>query len=399
MITTLNAARRRRLPLVSIAGILASARPDELRPGGVWRGDRYLPPIAGSAYGTLSTLDTLAASRQSVVQFGEDNAWNSIAAALAAHNAQVNDMLGTLVERTTDVRRAYGTTDAKTMDELDQWGRGDAQKVTAGISVDFPLRRYGSELQWTLQMMQQMPASQLAAEVAAIMDADRLNFTRQIKRALFTPTNATFVDKLGYPANVSLNIKALVNADSAGIPVGPNGETFNGASHTHYLATASLVAANLSALILTVQEHYNAGTPVVYISSTDEAAVRALTGFQPAYDMRLTIADTVTRPQQGLDMANLYDRFIGYFGAAEVWIKPWMLAGYLFAYVQGQPPPLVMRVPTFEAAADLRLVADEGRHPLHARSYERQYGVGVWNRTNGAILFTGGGSYTVPSSF
>lgn len=401
MTRTTNAARRQaNAPLVSLAGILKSARPDELRPGGRWIGDRYLPPIAGGAYGTLSTLDTLAASRQSVVQFGEDNAWNSIAAALAAHNAQVNDMLGDFVERTTDVRRAYGTTDVKVMDELDQWGRGDAQKVTAGVSVDFPMRRYGNELQWTLQMMQQMPASQLAAEVAAIMDADRLNFTRQIKRALFTATNNTsYVDTLGYPAGVTLTIRALVNADSVGIPVGPNGETFNGASHTHYLATASLTAANLSALILTVQEHYNAGTPVVYISSTDEAAVRALTGFQPAYDMRLTIADTVTRPTQGLDMANLYDRFIGYFGAAEVWIKPWMLASYIFAWVKGQPPPLVMRVPAFDVPADLRLIADEGRHPLHARSYERQFGVGVWNRTNGAVLYTASGTYATPTSF
>ncbi len=363
----------------------------------VLAGEMAPPVVAGGAFGTLSTLDTLASVRQSVVEFGEDRAWDSISSALAAHNAQVQDMLGTLVERTTDVRRAYGTTDAKTMQELDQWGQGDAQKITAGVSVDFPLRRYGDSLQWTRQWMMSNTVAQLAAEVAAIMDADRLNFQRQVKRAIYGPTNTTFVDKLGNPANISLAVKAFVNADSAGIPVGPNGETFNGASHTHYLATASLTAANLAALILTVQEHYNSGTPVVYISSTDEAAVRALTGFVPAVDPRLIQATSVTRPAVGLDLANLYDRMIGYFGAAEVWVKPWVLASYIFAYVQGQPAPLVMRVPTFGGLDTLALMAEDERYPLRARTYERQFGIGVWNRTNGAVLYTGGGAYTAPS--
>lgn len=365
---------------------------------GLILGGEFVPlPIWGGAFGTISTLDTLASIRQSVLDFGEDKAWDSIGVALAAHNVQVNDMLGTLVERTTDSRRAYGTTDAKTMQELDQWGQGDAQKVTAGVSVDFPLRRYGDSLQWTRQWMMSNTVAQLAAEVSAIMDADRLNFIKQVKRAIYFPTNTTFIDKLGMPAGISLNIKAFLNADSAGIPVGPNGEVFVGSSHTHYLATASMIAANLAALILTVQEHYNTGVPIVYVSSTDEAAVRALTGFVPAVDPRLIQATTVTRPAQGLDMANLYDRFIGYFGAAELYVKPTAIAGYLFAYVQGQPAPLVMRVPTFGGLDQLSLMAEDERYPLRARTYERQFGVSVWQRMGGAVLYTGSGTYAAPS--
>src|SRR5687768_10568276 len=136
------------------------------------------------AYGTLSTLDTLSSIRQTVIEYGEDNAWGAVEAALRAHNAQVQEMLGTLVERTTDVRRGYGTADAKTMDELDQWGLPDAQKITAGAAIDFPLRRYGNSLQWTRQWMMSNTVSQLAAEVSSIMDADRLNFQRQVKRAV-----------------------------------------------------------------------------------------------------------------------------------------------------------------------------------------------------------------------
>src|SRR5436853_7325712 len=185
------------------------------------------------AYGTLSTLDTLASIRQSVVAFGEDRAWTSIQAALDAHNAQFNELLGTLVDRTTDTRRSYGTGDTKSMDEMDQWGQADAQKIAASVAVDFPLRRYGNSLQWTRQWMMSNTVAQLAAEVNSIMDSDRTNLLRQIQRAVYLPTNYTFTDKLGVPANVPLNVKAFANNDGSGYPVGPNGELFTG-THNHY---------------------------------------------------------------------------------------------------------------------------------------------------------------------
>ena len=349
------------------------------------------------AYGTLSTLDALAAIRQSVADYGEDRAWASIEAALSAHNAQVAEMRGDLVERTTDVQRAYGTTDSKRMDEMDQWGLPDAQKITAGVTVGFPLRRYGNSLQWTRQWMMSNTVSQLAAEVAAIMDADRLNFIRQVKRAIFTPTNASFVDKLGQPAGVTLALKAFVNADSAGIPVGPNGETFNGATHTHYLANAGLDATSATALVTAVQEHYNTGIPRIYINVANEAAWRGLTGFTAYVDPRLTLNSNANQPFTRSNISDIYDRAIGIYGNAEVVIKPWMIAGYAFAYVAGAPVPLVQRVHSSGGLADLQLVYDDERHPLRAREYENMFGISVWNRTNGAVLDFVNASYTAPT--
>ena len=335
--------------------------------------------------------------RQTVIEFGEDRAWDSISAALAAHNAQKADMRGDLVERSTDVRRAYGTTDAKRMDEMDQWGLPDAQKVTAGVTVDFPLRRYGNSLQWTYQVFRQWPVSQLAAEVAAIMDADRLNWIKQVKRAIFNPTNTTFIDKLGQPANISLAVKAFVNADSAGIPVGPNGETFVGSSHTHYLGSATLDVTAADALVLAVQEHYNSGVPRIYINSANEAAWRGLTGFVAYVDPRLTLNSNANQPFTRSNISNIYDREIGLYKNAVVVIKPWMIANFAFAYVSGAPVPLVERVPTIDGLGDLQLMYEDERHPLRARSYENQFGVGVWNRTNGAVLDFANASYTAPT--
>jgi hypothetical protein len=348
------------------------------------------------AYGTLSTLDTLASIRQSVIAFGEDRAWQSISAALDSHNAQFNEMLGTLVDRTSDARRSYGTGDVKVMDELDQWGQSDAQKISAAQTVDFPLRRYGNSLQWTRQWMISNTVEQLAAEVSGIMDADRSNLLRQVKRAVYIPTNTTFIDKLGVPANVSLAVKAFANNDGSGYPVGPNGEVF-ATSHQHYLANATLTATVATNLVTAVQEHYNSGTPVIVINSADEAAWRALTGFVAYVDPRLTLNANANQPTTRVNFANTYNREIGLYGAAVVRIKPWALANYAFAYIEGQEPPLAMRVPQVDMLGDLNLQYEDERLPLRARSYERQFGVGVWQRVGGAVLEFNNGTYQTPT--
>lgn len=347
------------------------------------------------AYGSLSTLDTLRSIRQTVVTFGEDRAWTSIQAALDAHNAQFQELLGKLVERTTDTRRAYGTADVKQMDEMDQWGQSDAQKITASVAVDFPLRRYGSSLQWTRQWMMSNTVAQLAAEVNAIMDSDRTNLLKQIKRAVYIPTDFTFTDKLGIPANVPLNLRAFANNDGLAYPVGPNGEVFP-TSHTHYLANATLTGAAADSLVLAVQEHYNSGSPVIVINSADEAAWRALPNFKPYIDPRLTQNYNINMPLERLNFANTFNREIGLYGAALLRVKPWAIANYAFAYIEGQEAPLCMRVPQYEGLGDLNLDYEDERLPLRARSYGRQFGIGVWQRVGGAVLEFNNAAYQVP---
>ncbi len=344
-------------------------------------------------YGTLSVSDLLASTQQSVAQVGEQQVFQAIDDALRAHNAITQDMLGTLVEISADRQRRYGGPDAMQMDEIDEYGTPDAQKVTAGQTVAFPLRLYGLAVQWTRKYFQNHTAAELAAQFVAAQDADVKAIQREFKRAIFGPTNRTFTDRL--IDNVDLAVKAFANADGAPLPVGPTGDTFVGATHTHYLATATLDAASLTALIDTVIEHHNIGMPVVYINKAQEATVRGLTGFTAYLDARLLPATTANQARGTLDQMNPQNRAIGLFGAAEIWVKPWMPATYLFAWVMGGPRPLVMR--QRPNGGGLAVVADEEAHPLRARSIEREFGVGVWTRTNGAILFGGGATYVAPT--
>jgi hypothetical protein len=177
----------------------------------------YALPMGGGTFGTLSTLDTLAATQQSIAAYGEDRAWREVEAALAAHNTQMTQMLGLLVERTEDRQRRYGSAASKTMQVADQFGRPQAQKVTAGVTLGFPLFLFEDALQWTRKFTQANgSAQQLAAEFDAILDADRRQVMYEIKAALMGTGNYTFNDVL--VDNVALAVKRLVNADSAAIP-------------------------------------------------------------------------------------------------------------------------------------------------------------------------------------
>lgn len=350
-------------------------------------------------FGTLSVLDTLRASQQTVAGFGEDKAFAAIAQGLAVHNALVAEAAGDLCEFTADNLRRYGTVATMEMEEVDEYGAVDTQKVTAGANVGFPLRKPQIAIGWTRTFMLTQPVGELAAQFEAAREADMRRIMRDIRRALFVPTN-----NLGYRdrlvANVTLPLRALVNGDGEGIPNGPNGEPFDGATHSHYLATASLVAANLLAEIETVAEHGVAGQLRLYINRAQEAAIRAMPNFSPYVDSRIIPVGAAPRADGALDVTNLGNRAIGIFDIAEVWVKPWILAGYQFVFDRrATNKPLVFRTrsgqPTGLGA--LQIAADHEHYPLRAQHLEREYGIGVYTRTNGAVLYNGGATYAVPA--
>jgi len=344
-------------------------------------------------YGTLSISDLLA-NQNTIAKIGEDNAFQAIDAARNAHNAIVAEMLAPLVDTTTDLQRRYGGVDQFTMDEIDEYGTPDVQKIAAGSIVGFPMRLYGGALQWTRKYFQTATGKELAEQYIGMEDADLRNTIRLVKKTIFTPTNYTFIDRLTNNA-INLFVKALANADGAPIPAGPNGEIFDGTTHNHYLGTASFVASDLTALTETVIEHWNEGQCLVYINRAQEAAIRAFTGFSPYLDARLIPQTTVTIGAEPLNQRNLYNRAIGVFGAAEVWVKPWMPSGYAFAFMSGAPKPVVMRERN-PGSGTLQLVGDYDEHPLRSRTYERECGFGVWTRTNGAVLDTAHATYNTP---
>lgn len=352
------------------------------------------------AWGTLSTLDTLKSTFQTIAEFGEEYAFQQFQLLLDAHNKIMNGIMNDLVERTTDRQRLYGTADVMTMTKTDEHGRPDAQKSTPGALAGFPLDSYQGTLQWTRKYFQTATVAEVAGQVALMMDADIRNVIYVIKQAIFTPTNYTFNDYLMNRLDqIPLQVRAFLNADGLAIPAGPNGEIFNGSTHTHYLGTAAFSDADLTSVLETVLEHYPSGNAMIYINRAQEPAIRGFTPNFTALMNAMVMGPTTAQQIMGgerLEAVPIYNRMIGEYRGAEVWVKPWVPSSYIFVFLKDQPKPLVLRTRN-PGSGDLVLVADDERAPLRAKSYEREFGVACWNRPNGGILYTGGSSYTAPT--
>lgn len=348
-------------------------------------------------YGTLTLDDILERRFPTVTDIGEQNLYETFARDLQYHNELLNENMTQFVEITEDRQRGWGGNASIDMDVLDEMGTPDAQKIELPrTTLGFPLRRYGIALQWTRHWFLRHTPVEMAIQLQAEEDADVRRVRTELMRSLFIPTNYSFVDRLG-PQGITLAVKRLLNADGAIIPQGPNGLTFDGSTHTHYLATASLATADLRGLINTVIEHYASGEVLVYINQASEVAVRALTGFTPYVDARIVQPSTATYARgRNVDYFNVNNRAIGIFDSAEVWVKPWVPVGYMYCFVNGTEKPLVMRVPDV-GERGLHLEFDDEIHPLRAQVVAHEYGFGVWNRMAGAVLYTGGGSYTAPT--
>ncbi len=149
-----------------------------------------------------------------------------------------------------------------------------------------------------------------------------------------------------------------------------------------------MTAAGLTAAIATVVEHGHGERVIAAFHYSDETEVRALTGFVAAPDYRVIPANNAAYTRDVTNPGSMYNRFIGIFGAAEVWIKPWSIADYCFVWDAGSPmKPLVLREDKVAGYQGLRLAATLDTYPLYAQYFEASFGYGVWTRTNGCAWY------------
>jgi hypothetical protein len=344
-------------------------------------------------------ISTLLATRlTSAAEFGLDTIAKILQADLAAWQVTVLEMVSGLCEVTTDRQRKYGTSVSGQMAEVDEYGKAPTQKAKPGATVGFPLRKFQFNLGWTADFMLQATPADLATMQLNAQKAHWVEVQRQLKKAIYGSANYTYNDHL--VDNVDLAVKRFVNADGASIPEGPNGETFDGSTHTHYDANNGWDATVLTASINDVIEHGHGGSVYVAINKADEAAVRLLTGFVGYPDPRLAVPvySAAGVPAQRLDISRLDNRAIGIFAGAEVWVKSWVIDNYPFIWDAADPnKPLVFRQQSVGALQGLRLAASIPDHPLYVDFMEAYFGVGVWTRTNGAVLYVGGGAWADPT--
>lgn len=345
--------------------------------------------------GTYDIGSLFAAVNQSVAQYGQERIVETIQQDNANFSAQVTDALSDISADTKQQQVAIGTSIGGDMMEQDEYGQGPTQRDQPGYLIGIPLRRFQFPIGWTTQWRKNAMAADFAVKNAAAQGADLRRTRYQMQRAIYNPTNYTFVDRL--VNKVSLSVKAFINADSTAIPNGPNGEVFDGTTHTHYDANATLTATVAAAQIQDVLEHRNGATVRVAINTADAAAYSALTGFIPLQVPVVTInqaANQIASPR--LDITKTDNRQIGWFSGAEIWTKPWAVANYSVAYDTSAPnKPLARRVETTDLG--LHIAAEINSEPLHANFAEHFYGFGAWNRFALHVLRFNNGTYAAPT--
>jgi hypothetical protein len=136
---------------------------------------------------------------------------------------------------------------------------------------------------------------------------------------------------------------------------------------------------------------------VTAVNFADVATVTALTGFVAATQQGVVQATSVATTVEGTNAANQYNRFLGMYGASEVWVKPWAIANYAFTWDAADPVKSLAIRQDNVANQGLRIAAELDLYPLRADYYEADFGIGVWSRTNGAVLYFASGTYASPT--
>jgi hypothetical protein len=359
------------------------------------------------AYGTLSIFDTIggrrAAANDYIGLYDPATLYQQLQVFLDAHNRLMDEISGDLMEPTTKRFLTWGSDDEVQMTDGDEMSRPEMQKTNVNPTMmAFPLRIRQVAYGVTQLFMETKTIGDLEQVVTACTDADLRDRLATIRAVLFNPTNnLTYKDR--FVDNITLPLRQLLNADGTYIPPDVYGNTFNPNTHTHFLGTASFVNADTHTLIDTVVEHFNTGSVRVYANRAQETTLRGFADFLPYWDARITPSISQNNAlDTPLDVLNIYNRPIGIFGAAEIWVKPWVPSGYLFAFNTQAPKPLRIRTRPTAGSVDrgqLRIAAQFVLYPLMATFMEREYGVGVWNRENGACLYTASGTYTAPSAW
>jgi hypothetical protein len=353
---------------------------------------------------TIADLASNAFAATTVQEFGLENLNDAIVTDLNNHNARVNEIVGDFADRSTERSTIYGTSAEGEAVPADEFTRGPTQQIRPGSKVEFPLEKFQYAVGWTADYLRRATVQDMAKKTIAARQAHVKRIQKDIRDALFGATNYIFNDR--FVDGMDLQVKRLVNADGMQIPSGPNAETFDAATHTHYDAlnwagaTPDARAAALRALILDVVEHGHGADVRLYINRAQDAEVRVLPGFVALQPANIVAANTATSAGPGapsLDIARADNRMIGYFDGYPVWTKPWVPPLYFLASALGDPrKPLRMRISTIAAEQGLYIAGDIIIHPLQARYFEFWHGFGAMQRTNAAILFGGGASYTVP---
>jgi hypothetical protein len=288
----------------------------------------------------------------------------------------------------------------------------------------FPFKWYDLRQGYTFQFLagngntDGASSQQIEAVMQMALEADnRLQF-EQVMKAIFNNANRTATVN-----NVAYTVTALYNADSTTIPPF-NGVTFNGATHTHYVASgaATLDSTDLDNLVSLVTEHgYDQAsgyTPLILVNKTESDVIKtfrrgvvnnnsvtAVYDFIPATGTGFLLPvgwEVAAGGQPGNTFAGM--NVVGTYGPYLIIENGQIPSGWLVAAATlGRSTNLGVVGIREHSQATLRgLILRPGNnqaYPLIDSFFIKGLGTGIGRRGQAAVMKVTAGAYSVPAAF
>lgn len=341
----------------------------------------------------IYTLDDLYYARAtSVVDLGVDNVLNSLVAYGNFLVNDVNEQLSMFVDETQVAREFWGGVGQLSFEEVGEFGMGKTQKDLKDQEVQFPLRKLSAAHGLSNEFWKRAKGSEIRKLMLDMDNAYNQRIRDEIKTSIFNKNSVQWQSSI-YPQDGTLTkIQPFLNADGNTIPNSPNGTSFVGSSHQHYIGVtgATVAVADIDYLLGHVREHV-VGNVVLFVDGAMPATLAALSGSKFVYNqytnvIAKTTADigSVRTIDGSVDRNNM---FIGVWDGHEVHTRSWVPTGYMAAIAVGAgDKPLKRRVdPLFPGLQSDGWITD-GR--IKVQEFYTYMGFGVFNRAAGACLDT-----------
>ena len=355
-----------------------------------WRDTTHLVQLTGVDGAALELLKLQDGTTYAQIVGEMNTAIGALNGELAA-----DPLISALVSWTDQPTVDYRVGTANGFEAHTEYGRPDPKRAaTEGHML--PLLPYDRALGWTWDYLRKANMSQVRADIAdAIKDARDLYRVRILTRLLQRGDDSGVAKGLGSSGYSPGFATTAASTAVDFVPPAYGGTTFLN-THEHYVGISggAFTAAVFTAAKSTLREHGHEPPYEMIIGPSDEAAVRALTGFVAAPSVAgVQYANSVSvATVDGLSDSN-GNYYIGVLEDFRVRVVRGMPQYYGFAWksygANSQRNPLRIRLtpgatrPRVVAMPDPR-AGSSGAYPLNYLMLFTEFGVGVADRTNGA---------------
>lgn len=353
-----------------------------------------------SEFAGISTLSDLLAVQLngSAIEYGLDKLNAEVVKSLDSYNKQLTEMNSKYCETVSEQVKVFGTNDTISMVKVDEFGSAPSKMTKGTWEVAFPLEKYSSKIGYTFDWLQLASVDEVNQKLMNLQTSHALETIKDMKKALFTMnSNVVFADK--YDNGHEITLRGFWNGDGSKIPANASGTTFNGATHTHYIGSASgtLAGSDIDALIALVTEHDNTQNLMIAVNVADASKLDSFTDFKALSSPFIKNDDGTFETMEYNDFEN---RKIGYWaGYIPVYVKRFVPKNYIICMSlgNGMSKPLGFRQHKVASLRGLRLNSENPNSLLIAKEAIAYQGFGVLNRSAGAVLQLNADSYTAPT--